>query len=314
MNILVTGGCGYVGSVLTPKLLNQGHNVTVYDIMWFGNFLKEHKNLKIIQGDIRDTNAIPMEGIDAIIHLANIANDPCGDLNAKLAWEVNVLATMGMVEKAIANKVKQFILSSSGSVYGVKEEPQVTEELPLVPISDYNKTKMVSERVLLSYKDKIIIQIVRPATVCGYSPRMRLDLSVNMLTVQALANGRITVFGGDQTRPNIHIQDITDVFIHFLNLGDKATGIYNAGFENISILEIARMAAEFIPAEIIVTESNDPRSYRINADKLLSTGFKPRLKVVDAIQEIIEAYNSGRLKDADGCYNIRTMKQIECLG
>jgi nucleoside-diphosphate-sugar epimerase len=313
MNILVTGGCGYVGSVLTPKLLDQGHNVTVYDIMWFGNFLKEHKNLKIIQGDIRNIDAIPMAGIDAIIHLANIANDPCGDLNAKLAWEVNVLATMGMVEKAIANNVKQFILSSSGSVYGVKEEPQVTEGLPLVPISDYNKTKMVSERVLLSYKDKIIIQIVRPATVCGYSPRMRLDLSVNMLTVQALANGRITVFGGDQTRPNIHIQDITDVFIHFLKLGDKATGVYNAGFENITILDIAKMAAKFIPAEIIVSESNDPRSYRLNADKLLSTGFKPRFKVVDAIQEIIEAYNSGRLKDADGCYNIRTMKKIECL-
>lgn len=313
MNILVTGGCGYVGSVLTPKLLDQGHNVTVCDIMWFGNFLKEHKNLKIVQGDIRNIDAIPMAGIDAIIHLANIANDPCGDLNAKLAWEVNVLATMGMVEKAIANKVKQFILSSSGSVYGVKEEPQVTEELPLVPISDYNKTKMVSERVLLSYKDKIIIQIVRPATVCGYSPRMRLDLSVNMLTVQALANGRITVFGGDQTRPNIHIQDITDVFIHFLNLGEKAIGIYNAGFENISILDIAKMAAEFIPAEIIVSESNDPRSYRLNADKLLSTGFKPRFKVVDAIHEIIGAFNSGSLRDEDECYNIRTMKQIECL-
>ena len=313
MNILVTGGCGYVGSVLTPKLLDQGHIVTVYDIMWFGNFLKEHKNLKIIQGDIRNIDAIPMVGIDAIIHLANIANDPCGDLNAKLAWEVNVLATMGMVEKAIANKVKQFILSSSGSVYGVKEEPQVTEELPLVPISDYNKTKMVSERVLLSYKDKIIIQIVRPATVCGYSPRMRLDLSVNMLTVQALANGRITVFGGDQTRPNIHIQDITDVFIHFLNMGEKASGIYNAGFENISILDIARMAAKFIPAEVIVSESNDPRSYRLNADKLLRTGFKPKFKVVDAIREIIEAFNAGSLKDEDGCYNIRTMKQMECL-
>ena len=314
MHILVTGGCGYIGSVLTPKLLDHGHRVTVVDIMWFGRFLPEHNNLKVIQQDIRNVEAIPMEGIDAIIHLANIANDPCGDLNAKLSWEVNVLATMGLVEKAIAHKVKQFIFSSSGSVYGVKEEPKVTEDLPLVPISDYNKTKMVSERVLLSYRDKIIIQIVRPATVCGYSPRMRLDLSVNMLTVQALANGRITVFGGDQTRPNIHIQDITDVFIHFLNLGEKASGIYNAGFENISILDIAKMAAKFIPAEIIVSESNDPRSYRLNADKLLSTGFKPRFKIADAIREIIEAYNSGRIKDADECYNIRTMKQIECLG
>ena len=172
---------------------------------------------------------------------------------------------------------------------------------------------MISERVLLSYKDRIIIQIVRPATVCGYSPRMRLDLSVNMLTVQALANGRITVFGGDQTRPNIHIQDITNVFIHFLNLGEGATGIYNAGFENISILDIAKMAAESIPAEIIVSESNDPRSYRLNADKLLATGFKPRFSVVYAIQEIIEAFNAGKIKDEDQCYNIRTMKQMERL-
>jgi len=313
MNILVLGGCGYIGSVLTPKLLADGHNVTVYDIMWFGNFLQKHKNLKIIQGDIRNINTIPMSGIDTVIHLANIANDPCGDLNAKLSWEVNVLATMGVVEKAIANKVKHLIFSSSGSVYGVKEESQVTEELPLVPISDYNKTKMVSERVLLSYKDKMLIQIIRPATVCGFSPRMRLDLSVNMLTAQALANGRITVFGGNQTRPNIHIQDITDVFIHLLKLGRKAPGIYNAGFENISILDIAKTAVKFIPARIVVSESNDPRSYRLNADKLINTGFNPRLKVVDAIQELIAAFNSGRLKDEDGCYNIRTMKQLNHL-
>lgn len=313
MNLLVTGGCGYIGTVLVPKLLEQGHNVSVFDIMWFGNFLHAHENLKIIQGDIRNTDAIPLDGIDAVIHLANIANDPCGDLNAKLSWEVNVLATMGLVERAIEYGVKQFILSSSGSVYGVKEEPQVTEELPLVPISDYNKTKMVSERVLLSYRDRMIVQIVRPATVCGYSPRMRLDLSVNMLTVQALANGRITVFGGDQTRPNIHIQDITDVFIHLLNLGPRATGIFNAGFENISILDIARRATEFIPAEIIISESNDPRSYRLNADKLCATGFTPRFTVSDAMKEIIAAFHSGRLKDEDRCYNIKTMKQLSCL-
>ena len=254
-----------------------------------------------------------MAGIDAIIHLANIANDPCGDLNAKLSWEVNTLATMGLAESAIAHGVKQFIFSSSGSVYGVKDEPQVTEELSLVPITDYNKTKMISERVLLSYKDAMTVQILRPATICGYSPRTRLDLSVNMLTVQALANGRITVFGGNQVRPNIHIQDITDAFIHLLNLGDKAAGIYNAGFENISILDIAKTAAEFIPAEIVVSESNDPRSYRLNADKLLATGFRPRFKVVDAIREIMAAYHDGRLKDRDGCYNIRIMKQMDTL-
>jgi len=266
-----------------------------------------------VQGDIRNVDEVPMTGVDAIIHLANIANDPCGDLNAKLSWEVNVLATMGLVEQAIAHNVKQFILSSSGSVYGVKDEPQVTEELSLVPISDYNKTKMISERVLLSYNDKIIVQVVRPATICGYSPRMRLDLSVNMLTMQALVSGRITVFGGDQARPNIHIQDITDVFIHFLKLGDKATGIYNAGFENISIMDIANMAAQLIPAEIIVSESNDPRSYRLNADKLVNTGFKPRYRVADAMYEIIDAFNFGKLYDEDRWYNIRAMKQLDNL-
>lgn len=313
MHILVTGGCGYIGSVLTPKLLNLGHSVTVYDIQWFGNFLPEHKNLKIFRGDIRNVDAVPMEGVDAIIHLANIANDPCGDLNSKLAWEVNVLATMGLVEKAIAHNVKQFILSSSGSVYGVKDEPKVTEDLSLVPISDYNKTKMISERVLLSYQNRITVQCIRPATVCGFSPRMRLDVSVNMLTMQALANKRITVFGGDQTRPNIHIQDITDVFIHFLNLGAKAPGIYNAGFENISILDIAKRVIGYVPAEIIVSESNDPRSYRINSDKLLSTGFKQKYTVNDAVTEIIAAFRSGKLADQDLWYNIKTMKRLDNL-
>lgn len=313
MKILVTGGCGYIGSVLVPKLLNLDHEVIVYDIMWFGNFLQQDSKLKIVQGDIRNIEAVPMEGVNAVIHLANIANDPCGDLNPKLSWEVNVLATMGLVEKAIAHGVKQFILSSSGSVYGVKEEPEVTEDLSLVPISDYNKTKMISERVLLSYRDKIIIQIIRPATVCGLSPRMRLDLSVNMLTIQALANGRITVFGGEQTRPNIHIQDITDVFIHFLNLREKAVGIYNAGFENISIMDIAKKVTEFVPAEIIVTESNDPRSYRLNSDKLLRTGFKPRYRVVDAIKEIVDAHNRGMIKNEDRWYNIKSMLKIENL-
>ena len=313
MKILVTGGCGYIGSILTPKLLDLGHEVTVVDIQWFGNFLPDHKQLKVIRGDIRDIENIPMDGIEAIIHLANIANDPCGDLNAKLSWEVNALATMKLVEKAIYHNMRQFLFASSGSVYGVKDDPQVTEDLPLIPISDYNKTKMISERVLLSYKDEIIVQCIRPATVCGYSPRMRLDVSVNMLTMQALTNGKITVFGGDQTRPNIHIQDITDIFLHFLHLGDKAQGIYNAGFENISILDIARRVIEYVPAKIMITESNDPRSYRLNSDKLIKTGFNPKYSVSDAIEGIIKAYQIGQLKDEEKWYNIKTMKRIQNL-
>lgn len=310
MNILVLGGCGYIGSVLTQALLQEGHRVTVFDIMWFGNVLAEHKNLKVVQGDIRDIAKVPMQGIEVVFHLANVANDPCGELDSKLAWEVNALASMLLIESAIKHKVKQFIYASSGSVYGVKEEPQVTEDLELVPISDYNKTKMISERVFLSYQRDIILQCVRPATVCGYSPRMRLDVSVNMMTSQALTKKRMTVFGGDQTRPNIHMKDMVGVYLHFLKLGSRAQGIFNAGFENISILDIANMVARHVPAEIVVTESNDPRSYRLNSDKLLATGFKPQYGVEDAIKELVAAYRGGHFKDEDNCYNIRTMKKI----
>ena len=311
MHILVTGGCGYIGTNLTKRLLDEGHTVTVVDIMWFGNFLQDHKNLTVIKEDIRNIGQIPMEGVDAIIHLANIANDPTGDLNPKVTWEVNALASMHLVERAIDHGVKQFTYASSGSVYGVKEEPEVTEELSLLPISDYNKTKMITERVLLSYQDAIIIQSIRPATVCGYSARMRLDLSVNMLTMQALTKGKITVFGGEQTRPNIYIKDIVRVYLYFLELGEKAAGIYNAGFENISILDIAKKVTQFVSAEIVVTESNDPRSYQLSSKKLLSTGFQPKYGVIDGINDVIEAYNSGLLKDEDHYYNIKTMQYLQ---
>lgn len=313
MNILVTGGCGYVGTVLVPRLLSEGHQVTVVDILWFGNSLKEHPNLRVIQADVRDVEKIPMDGIEVVIHLANIANDPTGDLNAKLTWEVNVLASKLLVERAIEYGVSQFIYASSGSVYGVKSEDNVTEELSLVPISDYNKTKMISERVLLSYADQITVQCVRPATVCGYSPRMRLDLSVNLLTMAALKNARITVFGGSQTRPNIHIQDMVGVYLHFLEKGKQLTGCFNAGFENLSIMEIAERVAERLPSEIVVTPSNDPRSYRLSSAKLLATGFKPEYSVSAGISEVIEAYNSGVLIDETRHYNLKTMMQVDGL-
>jgi len=313
MNILLTGGCGYVGTLLTPSLLDAGHTVTVVDIQWFGNFLKPHPRLTVLREDIRNADNIPMKGVDVVLHLANIANDPCSDLNSKMNWEVNALASMQLVERAIDHRVKQFVFASSGSVYGVKAEAEVTEELSLVPISDYNKTKMISERVLLSYSDRIIMNIVRPATLCGYSPRMRLDLSVNLLTMQALTKGKITVFGGDQTRPNMHMQDMIRVYHHFLANGPKLRGIYNAGFENISILEIARRVTQVVPAEIVVTPSNDPRSYRLSSKKLLATGFAPKFTVADAVNEIIAAVRDGRLKDEDVYYNIKTMKKLSNL-
>lgn len=308
MKIFVTGACGYKGTVLVPKLLAAGHEVIAFDIMWFGNNLKPHPKLTAVEGDVRNIDEINLDGVDAIIHLSSIANDPCGDLDPKLTWEVSALATMQLADKAQRMGIKRFIYASSGSVYGIKDEEQVTEDLELKPISEYNKTKMVAERVVLSYKDDMVVQALRPATVCGYSPRMRLDVSVNMLTMQALTKRKITVFGGKQTRPNIHIDDITDAYIFLLD-NPQHTGIYNAGFENISILDIAERVARQVEAEIVVTESNDPRSYRVNSDKLLATGFRPKKTVDDAIGEIIQKYKSGELKDEERHYNLKWMEK-----
>lgn len=308
MKILVTGATGYKGSVLVPKLLAAGHDVIAFDIMWFGNFLEPHSRLTVVRGDVRDIDQVPLDGVDAIVHLSSVANDPCGDLDPKLTWEISALATMQLADQAVRKGVRQFVYASSGSVYGVKDEPQVTEDLELKPISEYNKTKMVAERVLLSYSDRLSVQIVRPATVCGWSPRMRLDVSVNMLTMQALTREHITVFGGRQTRPNIHMDDITDVYLHFLD-HPEITGVFNAGFENISIMDIAERVVRHVPARITVTESNDPRSYRVNSDKLLATGYRPKKTVEDAISEIVAKYRAGGLKDEERFYNLKWMQR-----
>jgi nucleoside-diphosphate-sugar epimerase len=308
MKILVTGACGYKGTVLVPKLLDAGHAVVAFDIMWFGNFLKPHPKLSVVRGDVRNIDEIPLDGVDAIIHLSSVANDPCGDLDPKLTWEISCLATMQLADRASRRGIERFIYASSGSVYGIKEEEQVTEDLELTPISEYNKTKMVAERVLLSYADKMVVQIIRPATVCGYSPRMRLDVSVNMLTMQALTKEHITVFGGKQTRPNIHIDDITDIYLFMLD-HPETRGVFNAGFENISIMDIAERVVEHAPAKITVTESNDPRSYRVNSDKLLAAGYRPKKSVDDAIRELVHKFRSGELKDEDRFHNLKWMQR-----
>lgn len=309
--LLITGGCGFVGSALVHSLLDKNYQITVYDTEWFGNFLKPHTNLKCIKGDIRDVENMPFGEIDTIIHLANIANDPSVELNPSLSWEVNVLATQQMAHMAKKSGVKQFIYASSGSVYGVKEEDQVTEDLDLVPISVYNKTKMVSERVLMSYENDFKVHCIRPATVCGWSPRMRLDVSVNMFTWQALKNKEMTVFGGNQVRPNIHIQDMVRVYEHFLENKDIENGFYNAGFENISILSIAEsIRSKLDGVKITITESNDPRSYRQNSDKLIKTGFIQKYSVSDAIDDIVEKYNKKQLPDGDNCFTVKWMKHL----
>jgi nucleoside-diphosphate-sugar epimerase len=308
LKILVTGGCGYKGSVLVPKLLAKGHQVVAFDIMWFGNELKPHPLLTVVQGDVRQIETVPLDGVQAIIHLSSVANDPCSDLDPKLTWEVSCLATMQLADRAKRLGIPRFIYASSGSVYGLKDEDQVTEDLELVPLSEYNKTKMVAERVLLSYANDMVVQIVRPATVCGVSPRMRLDVSVNMLTMQALTKGEVTVLGGYQTRPNIHIEDITDLYLFLLD-NPQVTGVFNAGFENLSIRAIAEMAVTKAEAKISVLPSNDPRSYRVNSDKLLATGFRPKKTVQDAIDDICQAYSAGLLKDDERWHNLKWMQK-----
>jgi nucleoside-diphosphate-sugar epimerase len=305
--IFITGGCGYVGSLMIKNFLDK-YTIKNIDTQWFGNKLIKHKNLSNIKEDIRNLNG---DFIDkntyAVIHLANIANDPSAELDQTLSWEVNVLAAKNLIEKSIKAGVKKFIYASSGSVYGVKKEERVTEDLDLVPISAYNKTKMICERVLLSYKDKIDVYIVRPATVCGLSPRMRFDLSVNMLTLHALKNKQITIMGGNQTRPNIHINDMIRVYEHIL-VNDIDQGIYNAGFENISILDLGNKIKNKVDCEIKIIESNDPRSYRQCSDKLIQTGFEQKFNIDNAIDEISNAFYNKNLIDDDSCYTVKWMK------
>ncbi len=308
MKILITGGCGYKGSVLIPKLLKEGHQLTNIDTEWFGNYLKPNKNLNSIKQDIRNIKDISFNGFDSVIHLANIANDPAVEINPTMSWEVNVLATHQLIEMAKNANIKQFIFASSGSVYGIKKEEKVTENLSLVPISTYNKTKMIAERVLMSYEPEMKIHVIRPATVCGISPRMRLDVAVNLLTFQGLTKNKVIVLGGSQVRPNIHIDDICDVYIHFLNNSNISSGFYNAGFENTSILEIAKSIKSKLNCNLEILPSNDPRSYRQDSTKLLRTGFKPKKNIDMAIDELISAYKNQELTDKDMWHNVGWMK------
>lgn len=310
MSILITGGCGYTGTILTNELLSKGYKVKVVDNQWFGNHLKKHSNLKLYKQDIRDLSDKVFKNVKTVIHLANIPNDPSVELNQSLSWEVNVLATKRIIEFSIKHKVKQFIYASSGSVYGIKKEKKVTEDLLPVPISIYNKTKMIAERVLHSYQDKIRVHSIRPATVCGYSPRMRLDISVNMFVYQALVKKKLIVFGGNQIRPNINIKDLTKVYIHFIKNPQLKSGNYNAGFENLKILDVAKLVKKHIPAKIIIKKNNnDPRSYRQNSDKLLKTGFKPSYSVEDAIKEIKKKFKNGQILIDNRCLTVKWMKK-----
>jgi nucleoside-diphosphate-sugar epimerase len=317
-NIFISGGGGYIGTNLVQELLKDDYKIIVLDTFWFGNYLKKNKNLKIIKKDLRNINKSDLNNIDCIIHLASIANDPAAALDAKLTWDVNVLATYKLINLAINQKVKKFIFASSGSVYGIKKEKKVTEELNLQPISEYNKSKMIAERVLLSYKKKIDLTILRPATICGYSPAMRLDVAINALTFGALQNNLITVYGGKQIRPNLTMHDMIGAYKFFLKRSYKKNRstqniIFNLGFENLSILQMAKRIRKSlqINSRILVKKTNDPRSYRQNSDRVIKEGFKPEKKIEHAIEEIKIKFAGKKIINDDTFYRINTLKMIK---
>jgi nucleoside-diphosphate-sugar epimerase len=317
-NILITGGGGYVGTILVEELLKENYKVTVLDTFWFGNYLKKNKKLKIIKKDLRNIIKKDLNKIDCIIHLASIANDPAAELDARFTWDVNVLATYKLINLAINQKVKKFIFASSGSVYGIKKEKKVTENLTLEPISEYNKSKMIVESVLLSYKKKIDLTILRPATICGYSPAMRLDVAINALTFGALQNNLITVYGGKQIRPNLTMHDMINAYKFVLKRGYKKNRpidniIFNLGFENLSILNMAKRIRKTlkINSRILIKKTNDPRSYRQNSDRIIKEGFRPEKKIEDAIEEIKVKFTENKILNKESCYRINTLKMIK---
>jgi nucleoside-diphosphate-sugar epimerase len=326
-NILITGGAGYVGCVLTPQLLNAGYTVTVYDTFWYGNLLPKHPNLKLVDGDIRDTAKLAeaFKGIDDVISLACISNDASFELDEKLSTSVNLDAFEPMVIAAKKAGVKRFVYCSSSSVYGVSDKPEVTEDHPLVPVSLYNKYKGMCEPLLWKHQAPGFTCVaIRPATVCGYSPRTRLDLSVNILTNHAVNNNKITVFGGSQLRPNLHIQDMCDLYQLLIELpAEKISGqTFNAGYQNQSIMDIAKAVRKVVKEEfpekgeidIVTTPSDDIRSYHINSDKIARViGFKPKHSIEDAVRDLCKAFKARKLPnsfDDDIYFNVKRMKRL----
>ena len=328
-NVLVTGGAGYVGSVMVPQLLAQGYRVTVYDAMFFGHSgLPAHPNLTLIEGDIRDTPALAkaFRDTDVVLHLACISNDPSFELDESLSKTINYDCFEPMVVAAREAGVKRFVYCSSSSVYGVSDKPDVTEDHPLVPLTLYNKYKGLCEPVLFKHQTPDFTCVtIRPATVCGYSPRMRLDLSVNILTNLAVNTGKITVFGGAQLRPNLHIQDMADVYQLMIEAPtEKIAGqIFNIGYQNLAIARIAEIVREVVerefperaPIRIETTSTNDPRSYHINSDKIKRVlGYSPRRSVEDAVRDLCQAFRDGRLPNSledDRYFNVRRMKAVK---
>jgi nucleoside-diphosphate-sugar epimerase len=326
--VVVVGGAGYVGCVLVPKLLDQGYDVAVYDLMLYGrDGLPSHPNLEVVEGDIRNTEhySASVEHADAVINLACISNDPSFELDRTLSRQINYECFGPMVRATARAGVRRYIYASTSSVYGVSDAPEVTEDHPLDPVSDYNRYKGMSEPLLLELQSpEFTTVVVRPATVCGYSPRMRLDLTVNILTNHAVNLGKITVFGGHQKRPNIHIEDIADLYVDLLTRPPEqiAGEVFNAGYENFTVSELADQVKhiveeefpELAPIPIETTPSDDPRSYHVSSRKIEEKlGWRPQRSIEDAVRDICQAFRDGLLPDSledDRYFNVRTIKAL----
>jgi nucleoside-diphosphate-sugar epimerase len=320
-HVLVTGGAGYVGSNLVPKLLAAGYRVTVLDLCIYGDVLAPHPDLRIVKGDLRSPAdvATAVASCDAVIHLACISNDPSFDLDPTLGRSINYDCFRPLVRAAKDAGVKRFIYASSSSVYGIKNAPDVHEGLALEPLTDYSKYKAMCEDVLAAEREPgFVTVILRPATVCGYAPRLRLDLTVNILTNLAISNGRITVFGGAQLRPNLHVDDMTDLYVMLLEAPDAAVDgkVWNAGYHNLKVMEIAEKVREEIGprVEIVVTPTDDHRSYHVSSERIRrDLGFVAQRSVEDAIVDLRDAFAAGRVPNAmtdDRYYNIKRMQAL----
>jgi len=323
--VLVTGGAGYVGAVLVPKMLESGYAVKVLDLYLYGDHVLDpvagHPNVEQVKGDIRDRRLLEqvIPGCDSVVHLACISNDPSFELDPQLGKSINYDAFFDLVAVARDSGVKRFILASSSSVYGIKNEDHVTEELALEPLTDYSKFKALCEDVLLKVQAPDFTTVVlRPATVCGYSPRLRLDLTVNILTNHAVNSGRITVFGGRQKRPNIHIDDMAAAYLHLLQAPDSqiAGKVFNVGYENHTVFDLADMIRGVAggSTEIVTMPSDDNRSYHISSDKIRrELGFEPRRTIEDAARGLVDQFRAGTIPNAMTdirYYNIKTMQAL----
>lgn len=321
MKICVTGGAGYVGSRLVPALLKQEHQVTVLDTFWFSDYLENHFHLTKIKGDIRSRDNLKkaFKGQDAVIHLACVSNDPSFDMNPRLGRSINYSCFTDILFTLREQRIQRFIYASSSSVYGVSDEPEVHEDTKKVPLTDYSKFKLACEDQLQRYGTGATWTIVRPATVCGLSPRMRLDLVVNIFTIQALLNKRMTLFGTDQKRPNINVGAMVDAYLFLLKEDEKKIHhqIFNVGFENLTLLEIAELVRSTIEDKdvgIDIKPVVDPRSYHINSDKIKALGFSSQHTIKDAITDIELALKLRVLTDPMNNTNYHNIKKMKELG